>query len=162
MATVFLGLGSNLGDKEANIHGALDRLSHSPDIRVERVSSLYESAPIGRVDQPNFINAAAVIETDLSPAHLLHALQVIEREMGRVHTIQWGPRVIDIDILLYDDAAIETPELSIPHPHMTERAFVMVPLAEVAPDLKLPDGRTPQEDLKKLSNQQVRRIAEEE
>lgn len=160
MATVFLGLGSNLGDREANIHEALDRLARDQRIRVVCLSSLYETAPIGAASQPDFLNAVAHVETDLGPFDLLHLVLGIERDMGRVRDSHRGPRLIDIDVLLYDDVAIETAELVIPHPRMRERAFVMAPLAEIAPDLELPDGRTPSEVLQDLQDQEVRRLAE--
>ena len=160
MATVFLGFGSNQGDREANIREALNRLAQHPDIRLQRVSSLYECEPLGVTDQPDFINAAALIETPLDPLDLLRAVLGIENEMGRVRNFRWGPRVIDIDILLYDHAVIDTPELSVPHPRMMERAFVMAPLAEIAPDLVLPDGRKPQEVLEELKDQRVRKLVE--
>jgi len=162
LAAVFLGLGSNLGDRGANIREALDRLARDPDIHVKRVSSLYETAPIGYTDQPDFVNAVALIETELGPADLLHIVVGIENDMGRVRKHLWGPRVIDIDVLLYDDAVVNTSELTVPHPRMMERAFVMVPLAEIAPDLELPGGRKPHEVLDKLRDQRVRRLAEVE
>ena len=155
MARAFLGLGSNLGDKEANIRESLERLSHHPGVRVEKVSSLYETAPVGFTDQPDFLNAAAEIETNLEPMDLLCITSDIEKKMGRVRNFRWGPRVIDIDVLLYDDVLLDTPELVIPHPRMYERAFVMVPLAEIAPDLKLPGGRTPAEVLESLRDQDL-------
>ena len=157
MARAFLGLGSNLGDREANIRESIERLSHHP-IRIEKVSSIYETAPVGLTDQPDFLNAVIEIETDLDPFELLDVVMNVEKELGRVRNIRWGPRVIDIDVLLYDDAIIDTPELVVPHPRMTERAFVMAPLAEIAPDLKLSDGRTPIEILEDLRDQSVKRI----
>jgi len=150
LADVFLGLGSNLGDREANIREALDRLARHPGIRLERVSSYYETAPIGFTEQPDFVNAVALIETELEPADLLHIVVGIENDMGRVRSQRWGPRVIDIDLLLYNNTEADTPELTLPHPRMMERAFVMAPLAEIAPDLELPDGRKPPEVLDDL------------
>ena len=162
MAAVFLGLGSNLGDKEANIREALERLARHPDVRLKRVSSLYEAAPVGFADQPDFVNAVALIETELGPADLLHIVVSIEDDMGRVRNRHWGPRVIDIDLLLYNNVEIAAPELAIPHPRMMDRAFVMAPLAEIAPDLELPGGRKPGEVLEGLKDQRVRRLAEVE
>ena len=162
MAAVFLGLGSNLGDREANIREALERLARHPDVRLKRVSSLYEAAPVGFADQPDFVNAVALIETELEPADLLHVAVSIEDDMGRVRNRHWGPRVIDIDLLLYNNVEIAAPELAIPHPRMMERAFVMAPLAEIAPDLELPGGRKPGEVLKDLKDQRVCRLAEVE
>ncbi|MDH7482022.1 MAG: 2-amino-4-hydroxy-6-hydroxymethyldihydropteridine diphosphokinase [Armatimonadota bacterium] len=160
MATVFLGLGSNLGDREANIRMALDKLVSQPEVKIRAVSSFYLTAPVGFQDQPDFVNAVAAIETDLSPKELLDVVLKIEREMGRVRNFKWGPRIIDIDILLYNNVKVNTDELVIPHPRMTERAFVMAPLAEIAPDLTLPDGRTPNDVLKELKNQSVRKLSE--
>ena len=159
MAAVFLGLGSNLGDRENNVREALDRLAGHPNIRLERESSFYETAPIGDTDQPDFINAVALIETDLPPADLLRVALGMEREMGRARNFNGGPRVIDIDILLYDEVVIETGELTLPHPRMMERGFIMAPLAEIAPDLKLPGGRKPAEVLEELREQDVRKLA---
>lgn len=138
----YIGLGSNIGDREVNIRRALDLLGEHSGIIVAGVSSLYETAPVGYVDQPDFINAVAILETDLSPHELLAVLLKVEEQMGRVRTIRWGPRVIDIDILLYGDVQVEENDLQVPHPRMMERRFVLEPLAEIAPDLVLPDGRT--------------------
>lgn len=158
MAAAYLSLGSNLGDREANIHKALGLLGET--VRVIRVSSLYETAPIGVTDQGHFINAVALIETDLDPINLLNAINGIEQSVGRVRNFRWGPRVIDIDILLYDNAVVNTPELTIPHPEMMKRAFVLIPLAEIAPDLELPGRLKASEAGKKLPEQGVRKMAE--
>jgi len=160
LAVVFLGLGSNLGDPKANLCEAVERLSAHPDVRLQRLASLYLTAPIGYTDQPDFINSAAVIETDLDPVDLQALTKGIENEMGRTRNFRWGPRVIDIDILLYDEVVVDEPDLKIPHPSIMERAFVMEPLAEVAPDLVLPDGRTPREVLGELGDQGVVRLPE--
>ena len=160
MAVVFLGLGSNLGDPKANLCEAVERLSAHPDVRLQRLASLYLTAPIGYTDQPDFINSAAVVETDLDPIDLQALTKGIENEMGRTRNFRWGPRVIDIDILLYDAVVVDEPDLTIPHPSIMERAFVMEPLAEVAPDLILPDGRTPREVLGELGDQGVVRLPE--
>jgi 2-amino-4-hydroxy-6-hydroxymethyldihydropteridine diphosphokinase len=138
MERVFLGFGSNLGDREANVRRVCRLVGEIPDVRVVRVSSLIETAPVGYTDQPEFINAAAEIETDLTPGALLAAVKEIERAMGRKKTVRFGPRVIDIDILLFGDRIIDEPGLAIPHPRMHERAFVLVPLAEIAPDVVHP------------------------
>ena len=158
MAAAYLSLGSNLGDREANIRKALEFLAES--VRIIKVSSLYETAPIGVTDQNEFINAVVLVETDLDPMSLLSAVREIENVMGRVRNFHWGPRVIDVDILLYDGATINTPELTVPHPEMMKRAFVLIPLAEIAPDLELPGGLTPSEALEKLEDQGVRKLAE--
>ena len=144
MATAYLGLGSNLGNREENLRAALRGLEER-GARVIRVSSFYETAPVGDVDQPGFINAVAEVETELQPEELLEAALAVERGLGRKRTIRWGPRVIDIDVLLYDSVSVDKPGLKIPHPEMMRRAFVLTPLAEIAPDLVLPDGRTARE-----------------
>ena len=153
MARIFLGLGSNLGDKRANIKRALELLAACSDIHVLKVSSMHDTAPVGFTEQPDFLNAVALIETTLSPRELLNAALDIERGMGRKRTIRWGPRVIDIDILLYDDERIEEEGLIIPHPRMMERGFVLDPLAEIVPDLVLPDGQTAREAAREMRNE---------
>ena len=158
MAAAYLSLGSNLGDREANVRKALDLLADR--MTLMKVSSLYETAPIGVTDQNDFFNAVALIETDLDPTDLLDAILDIEKIVGRVRNLRWGPRVIDIDILLYDDVEISTLELTIPHPEMMNRAFVLIPLAEIAPDLELPGGLKPSEAIGKLGDQRVRKLAE--
>jgi len=160
--TVFLGLGSNLGYRIGNINEALRRLDEIPGIKIERASSLYETEPVGLRKQPDFINAVAEVSTSLSPAELLHAVMQVEKDMGRVRTVHWGPRTIDIDILIYDDVSVNTPELVIPHPRMQERAFVLVPLYEIAPALKLKDGRGIGEVIESLGRQGVHKIGQEE
>ena len=142
MPLAYLGLGSNLGDRRANIERALELLGEEPTIKVIRVSSFYETEPVGYTDQPDFINAVACVETELPPRELLRAIMSVETKMGRVRTIRWGPRVIDIDILMYDDQQVDEEGLQIPHPRMMERKFVLEPLAEIAPDLVLPGGKT--------------------
>jgi len=145
MARVYLGLGSNLGDRAANLHEAIRRLSDR--VTIQQVSSLYETEPWGLADQPKFLNAACGGETSLSPHELLEFTQSIERDMGRVPTTRWGPRLIDIDILLYGDTLLDTPDLTIPHPRLTERAFVLVPLAEIAAEVIHPGNGLSMRDL---------------
>ncbi len=127
----YLALGSNVGERQANLKQALQALHARPGIAVKAVSAVYETDPVGFVDQPAFLNMAAVIETSLSPLALLEAILQIEAGLGRVRTIRWGPRVIDIDILLYGQERVNQPDLQIPHPAMLERAFVLVPLRDV-------------------------------
>jgi len=127
----YIGLGSNLGDKKANCRRAIALLAKSG--RVVRVSSLYCTEPMGFAEQDDFVNAVVELETDLSPEALLHQCRAIEEALGRVRTIHWGPRTIDMDILLYGTTMIETPELTIPHPLLHTRRFVLVPLCEIAP-----------------------------
>ncbi len=136
--TAFLGLGANLGDREANIREALRKLDLLPTIDVKTVSSLIETTPVGITEQPDFLNAAAEIETTLTPHRLLEAILAVEKDLGRERTLRWGPRVIDIDILIYEDKQIKSPSLTLPHPRLTERAFALAPLAEIAPDLVVP------------------------
>lgn len=136
MAVAYLGLGANLGDRAANLRTALRLLGKSAG--VTRVSSLYETEPVSR-DQPMFYNAACEIETELAPGELLGLVKGIEREVGRdPGGERWGPREIDIDILLYGDEVVAQEGLTVPHPQMSRRAFVLVPLAEIAADVRHP------------------------
>lgn len=130
LAVVYIGLGSNIGNKKANCLKAVELLRGAG--RITKVSSFYLTEPVGYTDQPDFINAAIEMSTRLTPSDLLLACKGIEAAMGREAGIRWGPRAIDIDILLYGDIVINTPELIIPHPRMAERRFVLVPLAEIA------------------------------
>lgn len=128
-----LGLGANLGDRAATLRGAVTALARLGEI--VHVSSFYETVPVGYQDQPDFLNAVAALRTDLVPEALLDATQAIEQEFGRVRSFANAPRTLDIDVLFLDDLVIHTPRLTVPHPRATERAFVMVPLREIAPDL---------------------------
>ncbi|MFQ6097370.1 MAG: 2-amino-4-hydroxy-6-hydroxymethyldihydropteridine diphosphokinase [Armatimonadota bacterium] len=140
--TAYLGLGTNLGDREAYLMEALERLRAVPGIEVVRVSGIYETEPWGRSDQPAFLNLVAEVATTASPRQVLDACLQIERELGRKRTDRWAPRVIDIDLLLFGDRRIDEPDLRVPHPLLEHRQFVLVPLAEIAPDVVLPSGRT--------------------
>jgi len=131
-AIAYVGLGSNLGDRRALIAGALDRL------RPRRVSSIVETEPWGVTDQPRFLNAVAEIETELAPGALLDRLLDLERDLGRVRAERWGPRTLDLDLLLYGDRQVSTPSLTLPHPRLHERRFVLEGLAELCPDLRVP------------------------
>lgn len=133
MAIVYLGIGSNLGNREENCLKAI-KLLEERGISVRKVSSLYETEPWGVNDQPNFVNMASECETDLHPEELLRVIKDIEVEIGRRETFKWGPRVIDIDILLYDDLVYDSPHLKIPHPLMSKRDFVLRPLSEIGPN----------------------------
>ena len=139
----YVGLGSNLGDREATLHAAIERLRQDPEIDVIAVSTLRETEPVGYVDQPPFLNGAVALETALAPEELLARLQAIERDLGRVRegVPRYGPRTCDLDLLLYDNLELETPELIVPHPRLTERRFALEPLVELDPQLSLPDGR---------------------
>jgi 2-amino-4-hydroxy-6-hydroxymethyldihydropteridine diphosphokinase len=126
-------LGGNVGDPAATIAAALARLEDAGVVIVAR-SSLYRTAPWGKTDQPPFVNACALARTDLGPRALLERILAVESDLGRRRGERWGPRSIDIDILDYDGRAVDEPGLTLPHPHLTERAFVLIPLAEIAPD----------------------------
>jgi 2-amino-4-hydroxy-6-hydroxymethyldihydropteridine diphosphokinase len=132
-----IGLGSNIGDKAANIAQAVALLTSEGDIRLVQSSRLYRTAPWGVVDQDWFINACISVATSLSPLELLRRCLGVEQEMKRVRDRRWGPRVIDVDVLTYSDLRLDGAELTLPHPRITERAFVLVPLAEIAPNLAI-------------------------
>ncbi len=138
----WIGLGSNLEDPLAQVSTALQELKLLPDTTLAARSSLYRSDPVGPPGQPDYINAVAALDTRLEPEALLDALQAIEQMHQRVRKIHWGPRTLDLDLLLYGDQVISTPRLTVPHAYMTERNFVLWPLAELAPELILPDGRS--------------------
>ncbi|MDU9396069.1 2-amino-4-hydroxy-6-hydroxymethyldihydropteridine diphosphokinase [Pseudomonas sp. zfem003] len=142
MERVYIGLGSNLSDPARQLRNALAALAALPGTQLSAVSSLYSSDPLGPPDQPRYSNAVAALDTDLAPLDLLDALQAIELCQGRVRKDErWGPRTLDLDILLFGQRQIDEPRLQVPHYHMHARAFVLYPLAEIAPDLQLPDGR---------------------
>jgi len=143
MARTFIGIGSNLGDRAATIAAAVERLARLPATTVVKVSALIETDPVGYTEQDRFLNGAAELETGLGPAELLDELKRIEQELGRRTTVRWGPRTIDLDLVLYGDRIVDEPGLQVPHPRMAERAFVLAPLAEIAPDAVDPTtGRT--------------------
>jgi 2-amino-4-hydroxy-6-hydroxymethyldihydropteridine diphosphokinase len=135
----YIGLGTNLGDRELNLRRALERLEELGSVRA---SSLRETEPVGVTDQPKFLNAAAELATDLSARELLERLLGIEQELGRDRATErrWGPRVVDLDILLFGEEAIDEPGLTVPHPRLADRRFVLEPLCELNEDLTLPDG----------------------
>ena len=147
MTRAYVGLGANLGDREATIRRAVERLGAEPGIEVVAVSTLRETEPVGYADQPSFLNGAAVIETGLSPRDLLDRLLEVEQELGRVREARerYGPRTIDLDLLLYGDVAVDEPGLAVPHPRLAERRFALEPLHELDSSLRLPDGRAVRE-----------------
>jgi 2-amino-4-hydroxy-6-hydroxymethyldihydropteridine diphosphokinase len=133
-ACALIGLGSNLGDRRGTLEGAIRTMEFAPGVAVRRVSSFFETEPVGGPPgQGVYLNAAAALETALDPFALLELLQEIELRFGRTRTIRWGPRTLDLDLLLYDDRIIETPELIVPHPRLATRSFVLEPLEEIAP-----------------------------
>jgi 2-amino-4-hydroxy-6-hydroxymethyldihydropteridine diphosphokinase len=136
----FLGLGSNIGDRLVTLQRAIDLLATEPGVRVIRTSRIWETDPIGGPEQPDFLNTVAEIETALEPLDLLDAVSRVEATLGRTRDIRWGPRTIDIDILLIDGLTIDDDRLTVPHPRMHQRAFVVMPLLELIPDPVLPDG----------------------
>ncbi|WAJ38584.1 2-amino-4-hydroxy-6-hydroxymethyldihydropteridine diphosphokinase [Pseudomonas sp. GOM7] len=143
MERVYIGLGSNLDTPRLQLHSALAALAQLPQSHLVAHSSLYASDPLGPPDQPRYVNAVAALDTELQPWTLLDALQRIEQEQGRVRKAErWGPRTLDLDILLFGQRLIDDERLTVPHYHMQARPFVLYPLAELAPELLLPDGRS--------------------
>ncbi|HLR10449.1 MAG TPA: 2-amino-4-hydroxy-6-hydroxymethyldihydropteridine diphosphokinase [Sporosarcina sp.] len=138
MNIAYLSIGSNIGDREQYLREAVEALHTSPNISVIQVSSIYETAPVGYTDQADFLNIAVQLETTLAPEALLDVCQEIEQTLGRERIIRWGPRTVDLDILLYNQDNIEMERLLVPHPRMSERAFVLIPLLEIAPNSKNP------------------------
>ncbi len=138
----YLSLGANVGARAHNLARALAELDATEGLSLRLLSSVYETEPVGFIEQPSFLNLVACFACRLSAHALLARAKDIERRMGRIHTRRWGPRLIDVDVLLLGEERLATPELTIPHPEMTRRQFVLVPLAEIAPDLKLPGGFT--------------------
>ncbi len=144
--TVYLSLGSNLGDRRANLEAAIARLSDLGTITA--VSSIYETEPVGFAAQPDFLNCAVALETDLMPRQFLHRVLAIEQALGRKRRVAKGPRTLDIDIVLFGNSVVETAELTIPHPAMHERRFVLEPLAEIAADVRHPVFKRSMRDLR--------------
>lgn len=155
---ILIGLGSNMGDREANIENALRLLSTDCLVQIKKVSSIYETAPYGNITQSDFLNQIAVIETDLLPLKLLECCLTIERQMGRIRDVRWGPRCIDIDILWWESVLIDNKELQIPHPGNLQRRFVLVPMNELVPDLKISEGLSVTEALKEVEDSQSVRL----
>lgn len=147
MTRAYIGLGANLGDREETIRRAVERLRGEQGIEIVGISSLRETEPVGYADQPRFLNGALAVDTDLSPRDLLARLLAVERELGRVREagLRYGPRTIDLDLLLYGDRVVNEPGLTVPHPRLEERRFVLEPLYELDPGLRLPDGRAVRE-----------------
>ncbi len=151
MVTAYIALGSNIDEREVYLSDALNLLEGKEEITITKRSSVYETDPVGYTDQNEFLNMVVEVETFSSPYELLDVCQSIEEELGRKRVVKWGPRTIDLDILIYNDENIEAERLSIPHPHMHERAFVMVPLAEVNAQVRLSSiNRNAQEVLESM------------
>ena len=141
MNECYLGLGSNLGDRLATLQEAVDLLGVEPGIELVRCSRVWETDPVGGPAQPDFLNVVVQARFDVAPLDLLAACLRVEAALGRVRDVRWGPRTVDIDVLLVEGDAIDEPELTVPHPRMHDRAFVLMPLLELDPELRLPDGR---------------------
>lgn len=138
MTRAYVGLGANLGPREETLRRALDLLSGADGVEIVAVSELRETEPVGVVDQPRFLNGAAAVETTLSPRELLETLLEIERSLGRVREERWGPRLVDLDLLVYGDTLVDEPGLRVPHPRLNERRFALEPLADLDRDLEIP------------------------
>ena len=156
MSRAYIALGANLGDPAATVEAAFAALAHLPASQLLARSRLYRTAPVGITEQPEFVNAAAALETSLAPEALLDALLNIEQDFGRVRALRNGPRTLDLDILLYDDLIIDTPRLTLPHPRLHLRAFVLYPLADLAADLSIPGRGKLAAWLPAVANQGIR------
>jgi 2-amino-4-hydroxy-6-hydroxymethyldihydropteridine diphosphokinase len=159
MHIAFIGLGSNLGDPESRVRQGIAALAELPQAKLVAASSLYRSAALGHADQPDFINAVAQLSTELSPQALLAALLAIEQRFGRERSFRNAPRILDLDLLLYDAQTIAEPGLAVPHPRMHERAFVLAPLIEIAPACIIPCKGPANEWLARCAGQTLTRIA---
>jgi 2-amino-4-hydroxy-6-hydroxymethyldihydropteridine diphosphokinase len=158
MTAAHIALGSNLGDRATNLRTALEMLTQTAGISITAVSAIYETAPVGGPEQDPYLNACAALDTELTPTRLLLMMLDIEEKIGRVRKVRWGPRIIDLDLLLYGTTIMNTPLLELPHPRMSERDFVLIPLADIAPDQNIPGlnrtvavilaGRPDNEDVK--------------
>lgn len=157
-ATVYVSLGSNQGDSRSLLEQAVRALHELPRTIVVARSSLHRTAPVGYVDQPDFLNQVVALRTRLGPLELLDATQGIERAGGRVRGVRWGPRTLDVDILWYDGVDLDDDRLQVPHPRLEDRRFVLEPLAELVPDLVLASGRTVAEALAKTAGQPAERL----
>jgi 2-amino-4-hydroxy-6-hydroxymethyldihydropteridine diphosphokinase len=158
MHQAFIALGSNLQNPQAQVERALQTIANTANIKLIKASSLYKTAPVGYDNQPDFINAVAKIETDLSPTALLHKLLEIETQHGRERPFPNAPRVLDLDVLLYENIEINTPELTLPHPRMHTRGFVMLPLAEIAPKIDIGNYGYADDLAAKCDNQGVSKL----
>lgn len=156
MSRAYIGMGSNIGDRMEYLRAGLKALlAAAPELIVVGTSSVYESEPVGMTDQDDFYNAAVAVETTLSPHELLRLLHEIEVDNGRQRLTRWGPRTLDLDILLFSDVAMDDPDLTIPHPRMADRRFALEPIVEIDPGAELPDGRSVSGLLEALGDEQV-------
>lgn len=155
MKTVYIALGSNLNQPKTQLNVALKALDALPNSQVNAVSSFYQSKPLGPQDQPDYVNAVACLHTELDPLTLLDALQQIEKEQGRVRLRRWGERTLDLDILLYEDLQLHSERLTLPHYDMKNREFVIVPLHEIAENLRLPSGEMVADLVRQFSDHQM-------
>lgn len=157
---VYISLGSNMGNRQEHLREAVNALEKHPQIEITGKSGFYTTSPVGYLEQDDFVNAVVAMETTLSPMEILEVCQAIEMEQHRERVIRWGPRTLDLDILWIEDFSASTEILTVPHPRMTERAFVMVPLSELAPALNV-DGKNVLEHCKLLAGQEVRKMNHE-
>ena len=158
MNTAYIALGANLGDPVATVLAAFGALANLNESRVVHTSSLYRTAPVGNTEQPEFINAVAALETTLAPEALLDALLDVEQRFGRIRAEKNGPRTLDLDLLLYNDLELDLPRLTLPHPRLHLRAFVLLPLAEISPKMLLPKRGTIAAWLPAVANQGISRL----
>jgi 2-amino-4-hydroxy-6-hydroxymethyldihydropteridine diphosphokinase len=159
VTVAYLGLGSNIGDRISNLRGAVRLIGEIEEVKVLKASSVYETEPVGYVDQPNFLNCAIEIDTGLSPKELLKQTSEIEIKLKRIRSIRWGPRTIDIDILVFDDIEVNEPDLEIPHPRICERAFVIEPLLELSPDIEIRGLGKLKECKENVADQKIKKLA---
>lgn len=156
MSLVYIGLGANLDQPQQQLEQAFIELAQLPNSKLISKSSLYHSKPVGPQDQPDYVNAIALLETDLSPLELLDALQQLEQNHGRIRKRHWGERTLDLDIILIDDLVISSERLIVPHPFAQQRSFVVYPLFEIAPTLSFPNGKSLEQLLTELDNDLIR------
>lgn len=157
MTKVYLGIGGNIGNKRENINQCIDLLNRHEEIKVNKISSYYETEPVGYTDQDWFLNVVVEIETSIEPYDLLKYCNQIEEQLKRKRVIRWGPRTIDVDILLYEDFTSTDEKLTVPHPRMTQRAFVMIPLYEIAKDIKI-NGIEIKDIVEGLQGEEIRKL----
>ncbi len=158
--TAYIALGANIGDPRRQLADARNAIAALPGTRLSASSALYRTPPVGPVAQPDFLNAAVAVETSLAPRVLLQHLHAIERAAGRIRGERWGPRTLDLDLLLHEGHRSDTPDLQLPHPRLWARAFVLLPLADIAPQLRTPSGDTLDTLLGRLDRAGIERIAE--